>query len=282
MNYSCDMRHLISHLTYGLVKATILVTLCLMFGLPAQANYESTVRGRSQSPWSARFDLSGSRGSDELDYYTVSGSATISYSPRPWHSAYLAGGFLRPTANEVENTHRYGATDTTAGYSIRRLGHFRNGIEIDGDLNLTFPTSTISNRASLQALLAPSLAVTYPLYRRTLFARSRHEVAYGFYRFETADDAGYHYNSPWMFTNGLGLGIRFQKTTSLLDYDFTHLIDYAGTRINVQTLRASFNVAFTGRASVAAFARWRDRVVTDNAVFDTDTRVIGLSLQYFL
>lgn len=276
------MRHSGSHLTYGLIQATIIVTLCLMFGFPAQASYESAIRTRSHSPWSARFDFSGSRGSDELDNYLLGGSATLSYSHRPWHSMYLSGGFLRPSVNEVENPHRYGATDTMVGYAIRRLGHFRNGIEIDGDLSVTLPTSTISSRASLQTLLAPSLSVTYPLYRRSLFGRSRHEVAYGFYRYETADEAGYRYNSPWMFTNGVGLGFRFQRTTSLLDYDFTHLIGYGGTRLNVQTLRASFNVAVTRQASVSAFARWRDRVVTDNALFDTDTRVIGLALQYFL
>lgn len=273
-----------SHFTYGIFQATILVTLCLMVWPQISAAYSSSsLETRpAASPWSAQLNLSGSRGSDELDYYNFGGSATIGYSYRPWHSIYASAGFNRPSVNEVENPHRYGATDSTLGYAIRRLIHLRNGIEADGDLELTLPTSTISSRASMQAMIAPSLSVRYPLYRQSVFARSSHEIAYSFYRFETADEAGYRYNSPWMFTNGLGLGLRIYKTTTAVDYDFTHLIGYADTRINVQTLRVSMGVAITGRASVSAYARWRDRIVTDNALFDTDTRVIGLSFRYFM
>ncbi len=275
------MKHSGSRFQYGLQKATFLVTLGLLFWAQFSAAY-SSLEARPASPWSAQLNLTGSRGSDELDHYYFGASATLGYSHRPWHSVYASVGYNRPSANEVENPDRYGATDSTLGYSIRRLIHLQNGIEADGDFKITLPTSTISNRASLQALVGPALSVRYPLYKQKLYARTAHEAAYGFYRYETADEAGYRYNSPWMFTNGVGLGLRIYKTTTAVDYDFTHLIDYADTRINVQTLRVSLGVAVTGQASVAAYARWRDRVVTDNALFDTDTRVIGLSFRYFM
>lgn len=230
--------------------------------------------------WSSELNLSGSRNQNPYAEPVVGAQASVYYEIFENRYVYAGGGYAQPTSQDEHRNYRYGFEDSFAGFFAKNLFRFDSGVTIDLDSDVSAPTSTVSQRASMITSVSSGFIVHYPITGR-FFAISRHKGGLNFYRYDTANVAGTEYNYPWAITNSAGLGMRLMGTITTLDYELAHLKDYSGLSVNVQTLRAALSVAVEKSVLVTAFARWRDHTITNYKFLDPDTRVVGLTMTVY-
>jgi hypothetical protein len=122
---------------------------------------------------------------------------------------------------------------------------------------------------------------TYRYKKWTLAATPALSLAY--HEFDTADEAGFLKNSPLGVT--VGGSARYGLTRKLgfvASASVTNLFDYDFNSRNVQSVAGSVQYLVNKKIFVALVARWRDRVITNNALFDDSASLVGLNVGYTL
>lgn len=265
------------------LQALVLFGVTIFVATPAVGTPRLSTKTQAKAPaksasnWSTGLTLSTARGHDELDETYGTGELSLSYQFMRDHTLFGETGYSQPMVAVDDDVDRYGMTDTSLGYSIANLFSYQKTFSVDGSLQVSLPTSEISRRASL--ISATSAGVKLSLILPAgFYLYSRHGGTFNAYRYETADEEGTRFNAPWMVSNSIGSGVRFWKATTNFEYGLHHLKDYSNTSINVQTFAFSIGFAINSFISASAYTQWRDRTLSDNALFATDTQVTGFSL----
>jgi hypothetical protein len=146
---------------------------------------------------------------------------------------------------------------------------------------LDLPTSNTSLNAGQLSRLRATLQTT-TRWKKFTFAIIP-TLGLAWHEFETQDRDGFVPNSPlslsmaatarYAVTRKIGL-VAAAGYTSLFDYDFE-------TR-NIQVLSGSLQYLVNKKVFTALNFRWRDRVLTNNSLFDDDANLLSFSVGYTL
>jgi hypothetical protein len=142
------------------------------------------------------------------------------------------------------------------------------------------PTSERSRKASLLGLATVGLAMNTMVSKKLILTTS-HSFSYGLYQYDTSDQLGTRYNAPYFVANGLSAIVRITDQLNWINgYSFTYLENFAGTVIKINGLSTTLSYIYTPKISFGVFGRWRDRMVTNNQLFDDDTVITGGFARY--
>ena len=143
------------------------------------------------------------------------------------------------------------------------------------------PTSNTSQNAGQLGRLRSTMQ-TVTRWNKFTFAVIP-TLGLAWHEFETTDRDGFVKNSPlglslsasarYAFTRKIGFVVAGGYTT-LFDYDFD--------TTNVQAITGSLQYLVNKKLFTSINFRWRDRVLTNNSLFDDDTNLFSLSLGYTL
>lgn len=229
------------------------------------------------SKWTSSAQLSYSKNQDYYSDAFTSLGLGVGYKIKPNWMSYLEAGYSTPISNNPEKTERYGISDVDLGLNVGQIYKNKYNFTVGATTSLTLPTSTISKNSSLNAGWSGGLTTSTPL-QYGFNVSSSHILFANWYRYETADEAGYSYNYPFGYSNSIAL--RWSKKSFYVSGSFglTYLKDFADTEINIQSTRAAIGYSLTKIVSAEIYGRWKDRVLTNNSVFDEDNTYMGFLL----
>lgn len=143
------------------------------------------------------------------------------------------------------------------------------------------PTSGTSQNASQYGRLRTSLQT---VTRRGKFTFALvPTLTLAWHEFETRDRDGFIRNSPLALT--FAGTARYGVTRRLgvvAAVGYTGVFDYDFNTVNVQVLSASVQYLINKKLFTSVGYRWRDRVLTNNSLFDDDASQLSLSIGYTL
>lgn len=234
-----------------------------------------------ENPWALQLDLTYLKRLREESNDLGSGNLNLLYNFQNHRTLYLSTGFLQSlvTTNEDLN-YRYGVSDTTLGYFMAKILKWRNGISMDADFSLSAPTSTDSQYSSLVGSGTGGVVFHYPL-ASWVYLVSRHNGSINFYQYETADEAGLQYNYPWAMSHSVGAGFPVWRLVFTSDLSWTRLHEYSGVDVNTQAWRNGIVVPINKSFVISGFWSWRDRTLTNYALFDNGRSTVGLTMSTY-
>lgn len=239
---------------------------------------------KSDSKWHGSISMNSSKNQDQYSDSFLSTRLQISYELMPSTDFYSEILYRRPFSSVEEKVTRYGFEDLVFGLS-RLLFSNQYGTgdsvstNLSGFIEGSLPTSDASRRATLQGSTSAGV-VSNTVWKRLIFS-TNHGMSYNFYKYETADDFGTAYNSPYMIANGASITWRISNQLNWTNaYSLYYLKNYAGTEVNIQSYVNSVAFVLNKNFTVSAFLSWRDRVKTNNALFDDDTTYSGAGIRY--
>lgn len=251
---------------------------------PNSPNYVGKVKSKEkQSFWSK---LNGSFGLTFFDGIKEGGEqgliydALVGFKVSEKARGSISMSYSHPTDLDAERPDRWEWEDLSLRLirpSLWVSSSKKDRVNFYGTLRL--PTSGTSQDASLYSSLSLRAQYTHS-FRKFIFSLSP-TLVLAYHEYETADKIGFIKNSPLGLN--LGASLRYQATSKLganlstslyeyVDYDFN---DYA-----VQTVAVSTDYALTSKTYLSAGIRWRDRVVTNNSLFDEDAVLAYTNLTY--
>lgn len=232
----------------------------------------------SQSRWNAVISQSAARGFDEFNDAVFSNtSLDLSYrlnkksaligSVRYSSIAYQSGGALFD--NEVDNPRRFGFGDLFIGYSRPNVWK-RKSQSVNYFTSITLPTSSTSLDATMIASNGHSLIYRYRPNGKWIFSANLRANLSAF-EFDDVDTFGSQVNSPFGVGTGIGLAYRVLKTViTTINYSQYQRFDYDENWDSIQTISAMANWNATAHGALFVGYRYRDRVFTNDELFDDD------------
>lgn len=238
--------------------------------------------------WNAVVSQSFSRGIDEFDDALISNTA-LNYSYRiNKKSALVLYGEFDTIAyrqdgelfnNEDADKRRFGLSDLILGYSRPNIwkGKKQN-INYFGRIAL--PTSFTAQDATTIASVRNSFVYRYrPTGKLILLARALMDV--NAHELDTADEFGFVVNSP--FAVGWTAGASYRILSQLIavaNYSNYYRLNYNDDWDTIQTISFSMNYNVTAVAALFAGYTYRDRVVTNDDLFDDDRGLYFTGVSY--
>ena len=235
------------------------------------------------SKWHGFVSTGYSRNRDQFSDGFYRTSFQLSYDLKPGRQVYANIAYLRPDSRYEDDVLRFGFSDLSVGLTQAafkwKLSEKR-AINCLAFFEGSAPTSDRSRRASLLGLATAGLAMN-TMVSKKLILTSSHSFSYGLYQFDTSNQLGTQYNAPYFVGNGLSAIVRLTNQLNWINgYSFTYLENFNGTVIKINGLSSTLSYIYTPKISFGTFARWRDRLVTNNQLFDDDTVVTGAFGRY--
>lgn len=147
--------------------------------------------------------------------------------------------------------------------------------------SLRVPTSGTSGDSGLYSAARVSAQYSYRFGKFTLAVVP--SLGLSLHEFETADEAGFIKNAP--LSLGASSSLRYSITRKLgivAGLGLTSLYDYDFNNRNIQNVSGSIQYAVNNKTFLVLGMRWRDRIITNNALFDDDASAATLTLVYSL
>ena len=236
-------------------------------------------RTRLPEPNALQGEISSSlgRGFDYYaDYFSTLG---LSMSYKMSGSWVLKGeAEYRHVFTEFEERHTDSFEDTVVG--IANSSFYRDsesGFNIDGGLKLRLPTSETSRRAGTRFVTGLGVNLSMPIGR----ARIVQSTSYSYYnqQFDTADEAGLEPNP--IHAVGLGLGVSLQLTSWLtwsVGGQLHTIWDLESDRDRIEGFSSSLDAEIDRIWSISLAIQTRNKILSNNSLFDDDTTLISLGL----
>jgi len=237
---------------------------------------------KSDQRWHGSLSLSSAKNQDQFSNGFMTSRAQLSYDLLSDTEFYADLIYRRPYTNVEEDVRQYGFDDFTLGFSKTLFtNQYENGVSFStsGFLEGTLPTAETSRKASLYG--ATSLgAITNTVWKRIIFSTS-HGFTLNFYEYETSDTFGSSYNDAYMINNGASLTWRITNQINWTNaYTLYYLKNYANTENYIQAYANSLSYIVDHNFTVSAFFSWKDRIKTNNALFDDDNTYLGAGIRY--
>lgn len=234
------------------------------------------------------WSLSGSATAGKnLDYYSDYFSAFGFGGSYTFSKQYVVsiGSSYSQSLQEYVNPQdedRYGFGDIGLDFSTPGIWKSPDGLtSFSPSISGVIPTSRASQKASLQGSISPGFSIGHS-FTNWLTLTTNHSIDFNSYGYETGDEAGNYYNSPFGITNGIGLSSSYEFITLSVGYAYYYSIDAAGTNVSVQSLKGGMSLAVQKNISLSVGAKWQDRLLTNNALFDDDTTSFNFGLGFTL
>lgn len=242
----------------------------------------------TEKNWNFVASQTFARGMDEFeDTYLSITSLDLSYRVNSWSALVLSGGYNTVALNhdgELFNNYEanpdlYGLTDFSAGYSIP--GVWRND---NSSINyfgaITFPTSQTSQNATMIGSISNSFIYRYRPNSKLILSASASAVVSHFRR-DDADVFGTQVNSPFGISYAIGSSYRFFNwLIGSLSYSQFQRLDYDENWDTIQTAVASLNFNVTPQVGLSTGYRYRDRIITNDEMFDDDKSLAFIGVSY--
>lgn len=256
------------------------------FGAPRVSTSVTTLESAKYisgpSDWGGSLGFGSSQNQDQFSDAFMSFSADISYQISPKSSFNIQMGYSQPYSSNADVVRHYGITDTSLAYSYDLFAIETDGgndFSVNGFFDYTVPTSETSRKASLRGAGTFGVSPSYKWSR--LILSTSHSLTLNLYEYETADEFGSSYNYPYMLSNGFNFSLQIFDTLSWSSgYSLSHTKNYADTQIDIQSVSTSLSYKISKNYMVAAHYRWRDRLISNNALFDDDTSIVGMNIKY--
>lgn len=196
--------------------------------------------------------------------------------------AYMDWSYLSPFSSAEEDVRRFGVRNLSLGLTKDLYGKkFSNGLSFSmlGLAEVTAPLSETARDAGMRGGTAAGL-LTNSVYKRFIFSTS-HFAIYENYEFETANAIGTSYNNPWWVINGASLTwLTTRKFNIRGGYSLSYSENFNGTATPIQSLNGAMTYIPNRDFAFSVFVLWRDRLLTNNDMFDDDTTRTGASIRY--
>jgi hypothetical protein len=232
---------------------------------------------RIQSRWSSALQWMTQRNQNYYSDYFTALSLGVAYQYTDSLSLFAQGGYSQPVSREYQTVRNFGVNDLQLGVNTTPFYKNKYNFAVAATSSLSLPTSTQSQLSSLNAGWSGGLVTITPLQYNFRVMTSHIAILQSF-RYETVNAAGTSYNSPYGVSNNATLVWGYQRYFTTVSYGLANFQDYAGTDIGVQSARMSFGATVYSNIRGELYARWRDRILTDNAMFADDTMNLGLLL----
>ena len=145
---------------------------------------------------------------------------------------------------------------------------------------LTLPASTASQRSSLVTDATVGASLRYAPNDKIIITPQLGVYARD-YRYETADMAGRLANSPYGVSYGLaGSYVFFSWLAGTVAYSQTQRYDFFSDWRTIQSVSGKLTANVSSTFSAYVGYRWRDRTITNDALFDDRKSLIFTGVSY--
>jgi len=196
--------------------------------------------------------------------------------------AYVDWSYLSPFTSAEEEVRRFGVRNLSVGLTKDLFGkRYGSGLSFSllGIAEVTAPLSETAQNAGMRGGTAAGL-LTNSVYSKFIFSTS-HFAIYENYEFETANAEGTEVNNPYWIINGANLTwLTTRKFNIRGGYSYWYSQNFAGTETPIQSISGAMTFIPTRDFAFSIFMLWRDRLITNNDMFDDDTTRTGASIRY--
>ncbi len=192
----------------------------------------------------------------------------------------LTVGYSHPFDLNADNPDRWEFEDVSlrlVNPTYWKSASKKQNLSLIGALQL--PTSGTSRNSGLISRVSLTGRYTYRVRRFTFSLSPR--VVGAYHRYETADESGFQKNSPlgasfggavrWGISRKWGL-VGSASLYTLFDYDFDSR--------SIQSVSGSVQYSVNRKMSLSLSSSWRDRVITNNSLFDDAASSVSFTLAY--
>lgn len=242
----------------------------------------------NQSPWGFYFFATATRGLDEYAdtwssvnemslSYRIDSNSAIGASLGYETLIYEKGGsFLN---NQDRDPGRFGFTDFSLSYTRPKIWSDKyNRLVWSSEISL--PTSRVSRRSGMLAEASTTLALRYQPNSKVIITPSL-GAYYSQFSYDTANAMGTLPNVPFGVYGGLAGSYVFHRyVIASLSYSNNLRYDFFGDWRVVQTAVARLIVNATDTLNLSFGYRWRDRIITNDPLFDDDKSIYIIGVGY--
>ena len=229
--------------------------------------------------WGGSIRTGLSKSQDEYSEFFSSTSFSLSRGLRNGKSLSISTSYAQPVSDDRDKVQRFGMGDLNVTLGFDEIFRFNESGSMAGSLGVTAPTSRASRNSSMNGAVNGSVSTSWKLPKAIRFSTSHSLTLYS-YQYDTASERGGPYNSPFGTSNGISLGWGANGFRLRGSYSLYYTKNYANTEIWVQSVGTSVSYSVTKSISAALGFSWRDRIITNNSLFDDDTTVTSLSASY--
>lgn len=213
--------------------------------------------------------------SEAFGIYTFSGNYILDTG-----SLTLNAEYTHPLDGDTDNLNNWQLEDLEIVYNAPSLKPVEFGarkINLRPRYALFAPTSNASSKAGLRVRAVASL-IEYTSISRFTFILSQ-SLSLSRHQFETVDQSGTIKNTPVSLS--LAASIRATLIKNLMLTGTAFVVNswaYDADYIPLTGLSSNLYYQATPTVGLTAFVSWRDRVLTNNSVFDDDASRMGLGI----
>ncbi|MCC6137399.1 MAG: hypothetical protein IT287_02115 [Bdellovibrionaceae bacterium] len=242
----------------------------------------------NQSPWGISFSADAERGLvDVVDTWTSVNALNVSYRINKKSAVSVNLGYetlLQKYDGAVLNNAdvypgRYGLTDLSISYTRPTIWSDKYN-RLVWTSNISLPTSRASQRNSLIADVSTGLALRYQPFQGLIITPSA-GVYYRQYTYETANVFGTQPNSPAGYRYGLSTSYVFNSWfIGALNYSQTRRYDFFSDWRTIQSGTAALIINATDVLNVSVGYNWRDRIISNEPLFDRNKSIFFIGVGY--
>lgn len=242
----------------------------------------------SQSPWGISFSADAERGLvDTVDTWTSVNVLNVSYRVDKKSAVSVNLGYealLQKYDGELFNNEdvdpgRYGLTDLSISYTRPSVWSDKYN-RLVWTSNLSLPTSRASQRNSLIADLSTGLALRYQPQRGLIITPSV-GAYYREYTFDTANVFGTQANSPLGYRYGLSTSYVFNSWfIGAANYSQVRRYDFFNDWMTIQSGTVALIANATDVLNISVGYNWRDRIITNEPLFDRNKSIFFIGVGY--
>lgn len=242
----------------------------------------------NESPWGFFFNATATRGVDEYAdtwssvnelrlSYRLSSASALGFGLGYETLIYEKGGEL--FKNVDSDPERFGLTDFDVSYTRPKVWSDKYN-RLVWSTGLSIPTSRSSQRNSLLTEVSSSLAMRYQPNSKVIITPSV-GAYYRQFRYDTANAMGLQPNSPFGTFAGLAGSYVFNRfLIGSVSYSQTLRYDFFEDWRTVQSASARLIVNATDTLNVSLGYNWRDRIITNEPLFDDDRSIYIIGVGY--
>lgn len=250
---------------------------------PYDPNSPNYIGKRARAPkFNAQLSAMGFRSPDEFSDTGMYYEGYLGFSLTEKLKGGVIAGYSHPTDFDAQNPKRWRFEDVQF-----RLIHpsYWTSKDKKARLNLSASLSAPTSGTSINAGMITSgqLAAQYVYSLGKVSLSLTPGITAAYHEYETQDEDGFIKNSPLGFTAGGSLRYQvFSKLGAVVGASLYNYFDYDFTNYNIQTYRASIDYSPTNKIILMVGTRWRNRVISNNSLFDEDAFIYYLNVTYTL
>jgi len=236
---------------------------------------------KKDKKWSISVSTSYGQGLDEFAKGFTYSSASMSYSfgeDDRYVSNIGLSHLYKISKYEDPNKPNSQLEDIELGVTDTKLFELpKQGFKISTSLGATLPTSLTSQKATMRGALDIGVRFSQK-FRYGSLSQGNTLILYN-HEYKTADEFGSRYNSQYVLVNSLGYNLPFLKKLSWnIGAKLATVRNYNAKVINVQTYSSGFSYNFIDSYVLSVSYRTKDRIITNNSLFDDDNTMYMLGL----